>query len=83
MGWPPENKAARRFADAGENSGQTAKEGARKAAAPSARSLRAAPAGADQYIAAQLKAIYDAVVEEPFLIGFSSLLDRLDSDAEK
>jgi hypothetical protein len=41
---------------------------------PSARSLRAAPAGADQYIADQLKAIYDAVVEEPFLIGFSSCL---------
>jgi hypothetical protein len=56
---------------------------ARKAASPSAASLRDPTAKADQYIADQLKAIYDAVVVEPIPDRLLQLLDRLDDDAEQ
>lgn len=52
-------------------------------AVPSAASLRAATAKADQYIADQLKAIYDAVVVEPIPDRLLQLLDRLDDDPEQ
>jgi hypothetical protein len=53
---------------------------ARDAASLGARTLRAEAAKADQYIAAQLKAIYDAVVVEPIPDRLLQLLDRLDND---
>jgi hypothetical protein len=55
----------------------------KNAAAASAESLRAATAKADQYIADQLKAIYDAVVVEPIPDRLMQLLDRLDNDGEE
>ena len=55
---------------------------ARKAASPSAASLREAEK-TDQYIADQLKAIYDAVVVEPIPDRLLQLLDRLDGDSEQ
>ena len=55
---------------------------ARKAASLSA-TFRAEAAKADQYIADQLKAIYDAVVVEPIPDRLLQLLDRLDDDAEQ
>jgi hypothetical protein len=45
--------------------------------------LRAEAAKADQYIADQLKAIYDAVIVEPIPDRLLQLLDRLDNDAEQ
>ncbi len=54
-----------------------------KTASSSTASVRAAAEKADQYIADQLKAIYDAVVVEPVPDRLLQLLDRLDSDAEK
>ena len=56
---------------------------ARKAASRGASSLRAEDAKADQYIADQLKAMYDAVVVEPIPDRLLHLLDRLDNDAEE
>jgi hypothetical protein len=56
---------------------------AKNAAAPSAASVRAATEKADQYIADQLKAIYDAVVVEPIPDRLLQLLDRLDNDGEE
>jgi hypothetical protein len=56
---------------------------AKNAAAPGAGSLRAATEKADQYIADQLKAIYDAVVVEPIPDRLLQLLDRLDNDGEQ
>jgi hypothetical protein len=56
---------------------------ARNAAAASAESLRSATAKADQYIADQLKAIYDSVVVEPIPDRLLQLLDRLDNDGEQ
>jgi hypothetical protein len=56
---------------------------ARNAAAPTAASLRAVTEKADQYIADQLKAIYDAVIVEPVPDRLLQLLDRLDSDGEQ
>jgi hypothetical protein len=55
----------------------------RKTAAPRAAAVRAAMAKADQYIADQLKAIYDAVAAEPIPDALQQLLDRLESDADK
>lgn len=43
----------------------------------------AAAAKADQYIADQLKAMYDAVTVEPIPDQLLHLLDRLGKDAEK
>jgi hypothetical protein len=59
------------------------RKNARNAAAASAESLRVATAKADQYIADQLKAIYDAVVVEPIPDRLLQLLDRLDNDGEQ
>jgi hypothetical protein len=56
---------------------------ATKTASSNTASVRAAAEKADQYIADQLKAIYDAVVVEPVPDRLLQLLDRLDSDAEK
>ena len=50
-----------------------AKKGASRGASP----LPAADAKADQYIAEQLKAMYDAVVVEPIPDRLLQLLDRL------
>jgi hypothetical protein len=51
-----------------------AKNGASRGASP----LPAEDAKADQYIAEQLKAMYDAVVVEPIPDRLLQLLDRLD-----
>jgi len=59
------------------------RKNARNVASPSAESLRAATVKADQYIADQLKAIYDAVVVEPIPDRLLQLLDRLDNDGEQ
>ena len=56
---------------------------AKNAVAPSAASLRAATEKADQYIADQLKAMYDAVIVEPVPDRLLQLLDRLDTDGEQ
>ncbi len=48
-----------------------------------ARSLSAEAAKADQYIADQLKAMYDAVVVEPIPDRLLQLLGRLDDDSEQ
>ena len=56
---------------------------ARKAASRSASPLAAEDAKADQYIADQLKAMYDAVVVEPIPDRLLQLLDRLDDDGEE
>ena len=56
-----------------------AKKGASRGASP----LPAADAKADQYIAEQLKAMYDAVVVEPIPDRLLQLLDRLDDDSEQ
>ena len=56
---------------------------ATKTASSSAASARAEAEKADQYIADQLKAMYDAVVVEPVPDRLLQLLDRLDSDAEQ
>jgi hypothetical protein len=55
----------------------------RKKAAKAAASVRAEAEKADQYIADQLKAMYDAVVTEPVPDRLMQLLDRLDDDAEQ
>ena len=44
--------------------------------------LPAVDVKADRYIADQLKAMYDAVVEEPIPDRLMQLLDRLDDDPE-
>ena len=56
---------------------------ARKPASSSAASVRAATEKADQYIADQLKAIYDAVIVEPVPDRLLQLLDRLDNEEEE
>ena len=56
---------------------------AKKAASRSASPLPAEDAKADQYIADQLKAMYDAVVVEPIPDRLLQLLDRLDDDSEQ
>lgn len=56
---------------------------------PRKRARKNAPAGgaeaakADQYIGAQLKAMYDAVSVEPIPDHLLQLLDRLGKDAER
>jgi hypothetical protein len=59
------------------------RKGTKKAALRAEPLLPAAAAKADQYIADQLKAMYDAVVVEPVPDRLLQLLDRLDSDAEE
>jgi hypothetical protein len=56
-----------------------AKKGTSRGASP----LPVADAKADQYIAEQLKAMYDAVVVEPIPDRLLQLLDRLDDDSEQ
>jgi hypothetical protein len=56
---------------------------ATKAASSSSVSVRAEAEKADQYIADQLKAMYDAVVVEPVPDRIMQLLDRLEDDAEQ
>jgi hypothetical protein len=55
---------------------------ARKGASRGAAPLPAEDAKADQYIADQLKAMYDAVVVEPIPDRLLQLLDRLDDESE-
>jgi hypothetical protein len=55
-----------------KTSRRSRKRPAKTAASPGA------PAGADQYIVGQLKAIYDEVVAEPIPDRLRQLLDRLD-----
>jgi Anti-sigma factor NepR len=56
---------------------------ATKGAARSAPSPRGASARMKQYIAGQLKAMYDEVVAQPIPDRLLQLLDRLDGDKEK
>ena len=56
---------------------------AAKAASSGSVSVRAEAEKADQYIADQLKAMYDAVVVEPVPDRIMQLLDRLEDDAEQ
>jgi hypothetical protein len=60
-----------------------ARKRTRKAMSPRTRLLHAEAETADQYIADQLKAMYDAVVVEPVPDRLLQLLDRLDNDPEK
>ena len=55
---------------------------AKKATSRSASTLPAVDVKADQYIADQLKAMYDAVVVEPIPDRLLQLLDRLDDESE-
>ena len=66
----------------GKSSG-TPRKRAKKGASRGASPLPAADAKADQYIAEQLKAMYDAVVVEPIPDRLLQLLDRLDDDSEQ
>ena len=65
-----------------KTSGRPRKRAA-KAASSDTASVRAAAEKADQYIADQLKAMYDAVVVEPVPDRLLQLLERLDGDSEK
>jgi hypothetical protein len=56
---------------------------ATNAASSSSALVRAEAEKADQYIADQLKAMYDAVVGEPVPDRLLQLLDRLDDEAEQ
>lgn len=56
---------------------------AKKAAPRRAAPLPAEDAKADQYIADQLKAMYDSVVVEPIPDRLLQLLDRLHGDSEQ
>jgi Anti-sigma factor NepR len=58
------------------------RKAAKRAASSSAPPLPAEDAKADRYIASQLKAMYDAMVVEPFPDRLLQLLDRLDDEAE-
>lgn len=55
---------------------------AKKATSRSASPLPAVDVKADQYIADQLKAMYEAVVVEPIPDRLLQLLDRLDDESE-
>jgi hypothetical protein len=66
----------------GKSSG-TPRKRAKKGASRGASPLPAADAKADQYIAEQLKTMYDAVVVEPIPDRLLQLLDRLDDDSEQ
>ena len=82
MGWPQQDEGSRRFANAGQNFEEDRERGRERLRRLRAL-LRAEAAKADQYIADQLKAMYDAVVVEPIPDRLLQLLDRLDNDAEK
>ena len=55
----------------------------RRKTTKAAASLREAAEKADQYIADQLKAMYDSVAVEPVPDRLLELLDRLDSEAKE
>jgi hypothetical protein len=55
----------------------------RRRATKAVASLREAAEKADQYIADQLKAMYDSVAVEPVPDRLLELLDRLDSDVKE
>jgi hypothetical protein len=59
------------------------RKGARRTAPLAAPARDAEAAKTDQYIADQLKAIYDAVVVEPIPDRLMQLLDRLDDYNEE
>jgi hypothetical protein len=63
-------------------SSERPRKAAKKDAGRSASSLPAEDAKADQYIADQLKAMYDAVIVEPIPDRLLQLLDRLDDESE-
>jgi anti-sigma factor NepR-like protein len=63
--------------------GKPRKRTTKPAPPPSATSSRAAAATAERYIAAQLKATYDAVAAEPIPDRLLELLDRLGRGEEK
>ena len=56
---------------------------ATKGAASSTAAVRGAAEKTDQYIADQLKRMYDAVVVEPVPDRLLQLLDRLDNEEEQ
>lgn len=64
-----------------KSSGRPQKK-AKKATSRDASPLPPEDAKADQYIADQLKAMYDAVVVEPIPDRLLQLLDRLDDESE-
>jgi hypothetical protein len=66
-----------------KSSGRPRKKAPKKASSGSASPLPAEDVKADQYIADQLKAMYDAVVVEPIPDRLLQLLDRLDNDSEE
>jgi Anti-sigma factor NepR len=66
----------------GKSSGSPRKR-TRKGASRGASPLPAEDVKADQYIAEQLKAMYDAVVVEPIPDRLLQLLDRLDDESEQ
>jgi hypothetical protein len=59
------------------------RKGAKRTAPLATPAHGAEAAKADQYIADQLKAMYDAVTVEPIPDHLLQLLDRLDNKAEK
>ena len=65
-----------------KTSGRPRKRAA-KAASSNTASVRAAAEKADQYIADQLKAMYDATVVEPVPDRLLQLLNRLDNEEEQ
>ena len=67
------------FGEMSDNTSRKPRKGARKTAP--ARGAEAAKA--DQYIADQLKTMYDAVTVEPIPDHLLQLLDRLDNDVGK
>lgn len=60
-----------------------ARNGAKAAPGVGAAAGREAPASAEEFIAQQLKAMYDEVVAQPVPERFMELLNRLDGDAGK
>jgi Anti-sigma factor NepR len=66
-----------------ENTLRTTRKRGAKAGAKRASSPRGPSTGMKQYIAGQLKAMYDEVAAEPIPERFLQLLDRLSSDKEK
>jgi hypothetical protein len=64
--------------------GRTVRGRSRKGAkAAPAGATRKVPSGVEEYIARQLKTMYDEVTAEPVPDRLLELLDRLDSDISK
>jgi Anti-sigma factor NepR len=66
-----------------DKTSRRARNKATKTASSRSVLVRAEAEKADQYIADQLKALYDAVVVEPVPDRLMQLLDRLDDDADQ